>query len=186
MNRGAAEVGDGATLPDKMAGMYHLISTNTENFGNVNAPTNLLEEEMLIGLCQGAFEHGGKPDLIIAAPYQKRQISMFNGSDRLTVNATSTEKKIVNVVDYYECDFGMVKIVPSTNIATAEDGGNIYNPMFILDKKTWKTAWLKGIKTERLARTGLSQRVQISCHLTLEARDEKSSAMVSHLYSGAA
>jgi hypothetical protein len=186
MNNGAPQVGDGNTIPDKMAGMYHLITTNTENFGNVNAPTNLLTEEMLVDMCQGAFESGGKPDLIIAAPYQKRQVSMFNGSDRLTVNATSTEKKIVNVVDYYECDFGMVKIVPSTNIAAAEEAGNKYNPMFILDKKTWKTAWLKGIKTERLARTGLSQRVQISCHLTLEARDEKGSAMISHLFSGAA
>jgi hypothetical protein len=80
----------------------------------------------------------------------------------------------------------MVKIVPSTNIAAAEEAGNKYNPMFILDKKTWKSAWLKGIKTERLARVGLSQRVQISCHLTLEARDEKGSAMISHLFSGAA
>jgi hypothetical protein len=186
LNNGDVQIGDGNTVPDKMAGMYHLIQTNTENFGNANAPTNLLTEEMLVDLCQGAYEHGGKPDLIIAAPYQKRQISQFNGSDRLTINATSTEKKIVNVVDYYECDFGMVKVVPSTNIAAADDGGNKYNPMFILDKKTWKSAWLKSIKTERLARTGLSQRVQISCHLTLEARDEKASSMISHLYSGKA
>jgi hypothetical protein len=186
MNNGDAQVGDGSTVADKMAGMYHLIQTNTENFGNVNAVTNLLTEEMLIDLCQGAYENGGKPDLIIAAPYQKRQISTFNGSDRLTINATASEKKIINVVDYYECDFGMVKVVPSTNIATADDGGNKYNPMFILDKKTWKSAWLKGIKSERLARIGLSQRIQISCHLTLEARDEKASGIITHLYSGKA
>ena len=124
--------------------------------------------------------------MIVCAPFQKRQISMFNGSDRLTVNATSTEKKIVNVVDYYECDFGMVKVVPTTNIEQAVDGSNKYGPMFILDKKTWKSAWLKGIKTERLARVGLSQRIQISCHLTLEARDESASAMISHLYAGKA
>ena len=186
MNNGAAQVGDGNTIPDKMAGLYHLITTNTENFGNVNAPTNVLTEDMLVDMCQGAFEHGGKPDLIICAPYQKRTISMFNGSDRLTVNATSTEKKIVNVVDYYECDFGMVKTVPSTNIAPAEEGGDKYNAMYILQKDTWKTAWLKGIKTERLARTGLSTKVQISAHCTLEARDEKGSAMISHLYSGQA
>jgi len=184
LNNGASQIGDGNTIPDKMAGLYHLITTNTENFGGANAPTNLLEEEMLIDMCQGAYEKGGKPDMIIAAPYQKRQISMFNGSDRLTINATASEKKIINVVDYYECDFGMVKVVPTTNIAVADDGGNKYNPMFILDKKTWKSAWLKGIKTERLARVGLSQRIQISCHLTLEGRDEKGSAMISHLYSG--
>jgi hypothetical protein len=56
--------------------------------------------------------------------------------------------------------------------------------MFILQKDTWKSAWLKGIKTERLARVGLSTKVQISAHLTLEARDEKGSALITHLYSG--
>ena len=186
INNGAPQVGDGASVPDKMAGMYHLITTNTENFNNADDPTNLLTEEMLVGLCQQAFEHGGKPDLIICAPYQKRQISMFNGSDRLTDNATTTEKKIVNVVDYYECDFGMVKVVPSTNIAVDDASGNRYNALYILQKDTWKSAWLKGIKTERLARTGLSTKVQISAHLTLEARDESGSAMISHLYSGPA
>ena len=186
INNGASQIGDGNTVPDKMAGMYHLITTNVENFGNTNAPTNLLTEESLIDICQGAFENGGKPDLIICTPYQKRNISMFNGSDRLTVNATSTEKKIVNVVDYYECDFGMVKVVPSTNIALADDGGNKYGPMFVVQKDTWKSAWLKGLKTERLARIGLSTKVQISAHLTLEARDEKGSGMFTHLYNGPA
>jgi hypothetical protein len=186
INNGASQIGDGNTVPDKMAGMYHLITTNVENFGNTNAVTNLLTEEGLIDMCQGCFEHGGKPDLIICTPFQKRNISMFNGSDRLTVNATSTEKKIVNVVDYYECDFGMVKVVPSTNIALAEEASNKYGPMFVVQKDTWKSAWLKGIKSERLARTGLSTKIQISAHLTLEARDEKGSALFTHLYNGPA
>ena len=184
LNNFDAQVGDGSTTADMMAGMYYLIQTNVENFGNVNAPTNELTEDMLVDLCQQCFEHGGKPNLIIAAPFQKKQISQFNGSDRLTVNATASEKKITNVVDYYECDFGMVKVVPTTNLAVAEDGGNRYNPMYIVQKDTWKSAWLKGIKTEKLARTGLSTKIQMSAHVTLEARDEKGSAMISHLYSG--
>ncbi len=184
LNQGEGQVGDGNTVPDMMSGMFFLIQTNAENFNGTYDPTNELTEDLLVSMCQACFEQGSKPDLIIAAPYQKKIISTFNGSDRLTVNATSTEKKIVNVVDYYETDFGMCKVVPTTNITPATDAGNKYNPLYILKKDLWKSAWLKSIKTERLARTGLSTKIQISAHLTLEARAEEGNALITRLYSG--
>ncbi len=184
LNQGQGQIGDGNTVPDMMDGMYHIIQTNVENFGGAYNPTNELTEDLLTGMCQECFEQGSKPDLIIAAPYQKRIISTFNGSDRLTVNATASEKKITNVVDYYETDFGMCKVVPTTNLTPATDSGNAYNPLYILKKDLWKSAWLKSIKTEKLARVGLSTKIQISAHLTLEARAEEGNALISRLYSG--
>ncbi len=184
LNQGQGQVGDGSSNPDMMDGMYYIIQTNAENFGGVYAPTNELTEELLTNMCQLCFEQGSKPDLIIAAPALKRTISTFNGSDRLTVNATSTEKKIVNVVDYYETDFGMCKVSPTTNITPTPDAGYDYGPLYILKKDLWKSAWLKGIKTEKLARTGLSTKVQISAHLTLEARAEEGNAIITRLSLG--
>jgi len=185
LNQGQGQAGDGNTVPDKMDGMYYIIQTNVENFGGAYNPSNVLTEELLITMCQGCFTHGVKPDLIIATPSQKRTISTFNGSDRLTINATASEKKIINVVDYYESDFGMCKVMPTTNITPAESAGNYYEPLFILKKDLWKSAWLKGIKTEKLARTGLSTKIQISAHVTLEARAEEGNALITRLWAGA-
>ncbi len=185
LNQGQGQTGDGNTLPDMMDGMFYIIQTNAENFGGTYDPTNELTEDLLTNMCQQCFEQGSKPDLIIAAPYQKRVISTFNGSDRLTINATASEKKIINVVDYFETDFGMCKVVPTTNITSATDAGSKYNPLYILKKELWKSAWLKGIKTEKLARMGLSTKIQISAHLTLEARAEEGNAIITRLYSGA-
>jgi len=186
LNQGQGQIGDGSTVPDKMDGMFYIIQTNAENFGGSYDPTNLLTEDILTSMCQKCFEQGSKPDLIIAAPAQKRTISTFNGSDRLTINATASEKKIINVVDYFETDFGMCKVVPTTNLTPATDAGNAYNPLYIIKKELWKSAWLKGIKTEKLARTGLSTKIQISAHVTLEARAEEGNAIITRLYSGAA
>ncbi len=184
LNQGQGQVGDGSTEPDMMDGMYYIIQTNVENFGGTYNPANELTEELLTEMCQKCFTQGSKPDLIIAAPSQKRTISTFNGSDRLTVNADSTEKKITNVVDYYETDFGMCKVSPTTNITPTPDGGYDYNPLYIVKKDLWKSAWLKSIKTEKLARTGLSTKIQISAHLTLEARAEEGNALITRLNSG--
>ncbi len=167
--------------PRTMKGLYGWITTNTYDFGGSNATSNLLTETLIVDEMQACFEAGVKPDLIIAPPYQKRKISDFDGSNRITVNTTAEAKKVVNVVDYYETDFGLCQVLPSTNVhqQTAH-----YDSLYILKKDLWKTAWLKQIKVEKLAKQGLSTTVQLSAYCTLEARGESGNAAIHRLYDG--
>lgn len=160
---------------------YYLKSgaNNYYGFGGSGATSNLLTEELYVARCQAVWVYGGKVDMVLAPAAQKKRISAFNGSNRQTINQDAGSKKIINVVDFYESDFGVQRIYPERFIL--KDNTN-YDWIFFLQKDTWKLCTIIPVKVEKLARTGLSQIVQISTTVTLESRAADANAAIRYAY----
>lgn len=144
------------------------------------AATNQLTETVFNNSLQSANEDYGSPDLVLAPATQKRKISAFDGSNKITFTADAAKKKVVNAVDYYESDFGVVEVRLVYHLTAHDESGTNYDYLPIIDKSRWKLCFLKGhgVKSEKLAKTGLAEKVQISAACTLEARNPKGDALI--------
>ena len=154
-------------------------ATNAYNFGNSQASTNLLTEDLYRARCQAAWTQGGKVDMVLTTAAQKVKIDAFNGANRLTVNMDSGDKKVVNVVDMVETSFGVQRIYLNRNILAAS---TYYDYMFFLQKDLWKYLTVMPIRTEKLGKKGTYQIYQIQTAYNMEAKQEKGSACLSNLY----
>jgi hypothetical protein len=167
--------------PYKSYGLKYFLGSGSTNYGPFTsaATSNLLTEDIFTARMQAVWDQGGKVDFVLAPAAQKRRISQFNGSNRLTVNTEMTNKKVLNVVDFVENDFGVARIYMERFIGA--DSTN-YEWVFYLQKDLWKLLTLQPVKVEKLARTGLSQIVQISTSYTLRCGNEKGNAATQYLY----
>lgn len=178
INTAAANAG-GSTTARNACGLKGWITTTTYDFSAAENSSNLLTDSIFTARIQAAWVLGGQPDIVLAPAQQKKLISTFDQSDRQTVNVDAGAKKIVAVVDYYESDFGLVRIYPNRFIV-ADD--TYYDWLFILQKDMWEYLTLLPVKVEKLARTGLFQLVQISTEWTLKCKQEKANAYIKYLY----
>jgi len=170
-----------ATDPYKSRGLKYWQSSTSTNYGPFTsaATSNLLTEDIFTARQQAVWNQGGKVDFVLAPAAQKKRISSFNGANRLTVNTDMTNKKIVNVVDFIENDFGVARVHMERHIAV--DSTN-YEWVFYLQKDMWKLLNMLPVKVEKLARVGLGQIVQISTVYTLRCGTEKANASSRYLY----
>jgi len=126
-----------------------------------------LTEAVLNDALQDCADAGGEPDTIYVDGKQKRGISAFNsGLRRMTAN----EQTLTNSIDVYESDFGKVAVKynrwsPEGTAAVVESG-------------KFKTAWLKPIKPEELARVGSARNFMIEGNFTVESLAENASSSV--------
>jgi len=169
------------TDPREACGLKGWITTNQTNFTTGTTET-LLTETIFNDSLQRCYEQGGNPDMVLAPPNQKRKISAFDGQSRLTINTPAGDKKIINTVDYYESDFGIVKVYAHRLIDT--DDSESYESVFILDKDKWAFGVLQPTKVEKLAKTGLATTVQISTSYTLLSRAEEANDWIKNCYNG--
>jgi hypothetical protein len=158
------------------------LANNYYAFGGTYATTNLLTEDILNDGIQGAWTEGGKVNMALASPVVKRTISGFNGSNKLTVNADQTEKKVINTVDFYESDFGMIAIKPERFWAADADSGNNYDKLAILETDKWETLYLRPVKTEKMAKVGDSERTMIVAEYTLKTSAPKANHLIEKIY----
>ncbi|SOB60637.1 conserved protein of unknown function [Pseudodesulfovibrio profundus] len=180
----ATSAAGGALTARQAKGIKGFISTNDESFASY-AVTNALTETLFNDAMQAAWSEGGELDRVLAPPKVKRTISNFDGYNTLTKDIAAKSKKVVAVVDFYEGDFGSVAIIPHRLIAQDTDTSKLYDSMFFLQTDMWKLASLGKVKTEKLARTGMSQKVLISTEYTLECRSEKANAKMGKIYNSA-
>lgn len=177
-----AKVAGSEAVARKMASVLSWIGTNDVFGAGAGAsPTTLdgaatrtdgtqrvFTEALLKSSLQLIWTSGGKPDLIALGGFNKGQMSGFTGRSTPQENATS--KKIVNVVDTYEGDFGVQKVVASRNMRSRD--------CLILQTDMWARANLRGLHSVNLAKTGDSERKQLIVEFTLVSRNEKSSGGV--------
>lgn len=155
-------------------GLKGWITTNDTSFTTGTSITTLTET-LFNDVIAACWEEGGNPTMVLACAYHKRQISGFDGNSKITTNMDAENKKVIMSVDYYESDFGVVKIYASRYIAEDSTG---YRTCFIVDKEKFQMGTLQGLKTEKLARTGLGQVIQMSTEWTLISRQEKASGAI--------
>lgn len=178
LNTAAAAAGT-ATSARASKGVKGFITTNLYNWSATPAVTNLLTETLFNDRMEAAWLVGGKPNLVLAPGKIKRQISAFNGNSRVTINSDQEEKKVIATVDFYESDFGVVKIAPTRFLAV--DSANYYSLLF-LETDMWEQLMLMPYRTKELAKNGPSSTWMIDVEYTLKCRSQKANAALRNIY----
>ena len=146
------------------------VSTQIGVSTRVDGSARAFTEAQLKTVLQSAWNNGGDPDTIMVGGFNKQQFSTFTG--RATPMEQATSRKIVAAVDYYDSDFGRLKVVPDRFMRSRD--------VLILQMDMWALATLPGrnMVSTTLAKTGDSDRKQILTEYTLESRNEKASGGV--------
>ena len=147
----------------------------TSNVGTVSATTVALTEAIYNTNLAVIWKNGGYPTVTLVGAYNKQQISGFTSNVR---RIEAEEKKLVNSVDVYESDFGMI-MVRLHHILNDNDPGYVVN-LGVME--LWVKAWLRPINRIELAKTGSADKYKIEAELTLESRNQIGSGMITGLY----
>lgn len=105
--RGSLASGNGSGTARRMAGALNFITTNATSV----ASETKLTESFFNGLGELIYAQGSKPDEVYVGARLKRIISTFTASGERQTSVD--DKRLVNAVDVYESDFGIVKILLS-------------------------------------------------------------------------
>lgn len=130
-----------------------------------------LTEELLKARLQAIWTVGGKPNLIMVGPFNKRVISGFAGNNTRTQD--TSDGRLKTAISVYESDFGVHMIKPSY-ISRDRD-------CHILQTDMWAVAYLRPIQTIDLAKTGDNEKALIQVEYTLESRNERGSGIIADL-----
>ena len=154
-----------ASVARQFGGIPHWITTNKLANGGT---ARVISESLIADALQAAWVAGGHPTTLVCSGGQKRKISAFTNGVQKTMDAAV--RKLTQVIDVFESDFGLVKIVadrwmPDTSI-------------FVLDPTHWKVCALRPFGTQELPNTGDNLKKVIVGEHTMEARAEKASASI--------
>jgi hypothetical protein len=124
-------------------------------------------EALLKTALQSAYTQGGNPELIMVSPAAKQTFSTFTGNSTRFKDADQTLNAAISV---YVSDFGTLKVVPN-RFQRARS-------VFILDMDYWALAELTAPTMQDLPNTFDGVGKVLVTEYTLEAKQEKASAMV--------
>jgi len=136
-----------------------------------------LTHDMIADSMQAAYEKGGNPTVLMAAPSIRRKVTNILKTVNVQ-NEDVTDRRSTDTIRIYESDFGVVTIVSNRVQAKVPYA---CNALFLLDMQYWKKGFLRNFFEEKLAITGDSMRGHIIGEFTLEARAEESSAMIADI-----
>jgi hypothetical protein len=161
------------------------ITTNTAyaSGGDGTSAGNLTSRDFNTML-QTIYVAGGNPEQVYVSPAVKRIISLFTISGE-TRNIAAVEKKLVNAVDIYDSDFGLIQIVvdrwvpEATNTATAV--ASALDPtgrMFFLQRSMNRLAWLRPMQHTLIGKRGDNVAGIVVGEVTLECLNEKANGLI--------
>ncbi|RMD73093.1 MAG: phage head protein [Cyanobacteria bacterium J149] len=145
----------------ELTGALALISTNVETGSGSGAET--LTEDMFNDALETIWSNGGRPKDVYVNSSQKRKISAFTASS--TKNVDANDKKLVNSVDVYESDFGVLSIHLDAYMPSDQ--------VLIADKSMFAVAQLRPFTVEDYPSIGSYVAKVIEGELTLECNNEK-------------
>jgi hypothetical protein len=178
-----------ATDPRSTKGLAGWILTSA-NVYTTGVSTNTCGEVKFNDLIEKVWKQGGNPGMVLTSSTGKRAISAFTGNAKITTNMDAENKKIILSVDYYESDFGVIKVYSSRFLAEdiqAGAGGAgaltgaAYYSVYIIEKEKFQMGVLKPLVTEKLAKTGLATKVQMSTEYCLISRQEAASGRLARI-----
>jgi len=130
--------------------------------------TRTLTEALVKAVQSAAFTAGARPSVAMMGPTQKQLWSAFTGVASIRKEAPGNKMAtLIGAVDVYVSDFGNLALVPHPYGLTTSVIG--------IDPDMWAVGVLRGWKTNKLAKTGDSDREEILAEHTLIARNQKSS-----------
>ena len=185
----AKVVGSESTARE-LAGVESWLATNFEGGVGAVAPTGdgtdantpgtnrAFDEADLKTVLSSIFDEGGEPDTIMVGSVIKQATSgIVNGgtagaAQRIVDGNSAT---VQTAIDIYVSDFGSLAVIPNRF--------QVQTSMLVLQMDMFAMATVANFEETPLAKTGDSDRVQILSEYTLEARNEKSSGIITALTS---
>lgn len=179
----AAAAGD-ATTARETASIQAWLATNTSREGTgadpagdgTDVPTDGIQraftETLLGNVIDSIYTEGGNPDVIMAAPFNKRALTGFSGNAN-EVNHNNTDKTIINAVSVYVSDYNTISVVPNRFLRARD--------VLVLEMDYWKVGVLRPMQNTEIARTGDAEKRQVLMEYGLCAANEASSGIVADL-----
>jgi hypothetical protein len=129
---------------------------------------------------QNAWTQGGEPGILMCGPKQRVNLTTLFGTAATKFYAIE-DKKMINTIQAYEGDFGVVKVVINRFQRGAQTGAD--REIFILSPDMWDVAYLKSRKSvwADLAKTGDSEKGMVLSEYSLISRQEAASAIIADL-----
>jgi hypothetical protein len=195
---------DNGTLTGLSAGFGAWLTTNTDRgagagadggfaSGVVAAPvagtTRALTETMIRDMVESIYTQGGDPSTAMSVPKLIRQISsyLFTSSARVATlqsdQGKSGEKATaLGAVNIFVTDFGTLELIPNRlQQATVATAGSRNVELNIIDPMYLRQAFLSGYETEILAKTGLSDKRQMSVDWCLKMLSEEGQGIIADI-----
>jgi hypothetical protein len=195
----ASVADDGNTTAGKIGGLPSWIASH--NYGGtaggfststgltvarLPTATRALTETLVRDAVQAVYQDGGDPTVLMTIPGVVRKFSeyLFTSSARVATlvadQGKSTESATaLGSVNVFVTDFGTLKLIPNRLQKTHVDSGSTQvADVFILDPSYLSLSYMKGYRTEDLARTGLAENKLMSVDYTLKVLTEKSHAII--------
>ena len=152
-----------AVTPPQLGGIPCFNTVNV-----VAAAGAALTETMLNDAIQLAWEAGGNVDTVYCSGKNKRIVSGWSAG--ATKNMDASNKTVINVVNVYEADFGIVKLKPHRMYANSR--------IDILESQYWNVNPYKPFKINDLPKTGLRIEKNITGMFTIECRTKNAHAAI--------
>jgi hypothetical protein len=136
----------------------------------VSSATRPFTEALLEDVVDRVYLEGGNPDTLMANTQQKRIISKTFTGSATDKNISVPDKRVINAVDFYESDYGVLSIVP-----------NRYMPqdsVYVLDTDMWEVAYHRPFNTYDLAKSGDNEKKQMIVEWTLVSKEEASGGAI--------
>lgn len=135
-------------------------------------------------MLQTIYAAGGNPEQCYVSPKVKQQISAFTVTSQ-NRNIAAVEKKLVNAVDVYDSDFGLIQIVldrwvpQSTNTSTAAATAlDFSGQVFFLQRAMNRLAWLRPMAHSLIGKRGDNVAGMVLGEVTLEVLNEKANGRI--------
>lgn len=144
--------------------------------GNV-APTDgtlrTFTEALLRDGVRLAYLQGGNPEVMMLHPTIKQNAgATFAGGGTRFVQIA--DKRMESTFDFYDHDFGTLKVVPNRVMSRTRDA-------YLVDPQMLALAVLRDMQTTELARIGSARNYMVETEYTLECREERAHAAIRDL-----
>jgi len=157
--------GDSSTAR-QLGAIQSWLTTNVVDTAGAPITETMLKEAVL-----DAYTAGGNPTMLLVSPANKQIVSTFPGiAEQRYAAPSSGQTKIVGAADVYMSDFGTLSVVPDRFI---DDDVSL-----VLDPSMFSVAYLRPFQQQELAKTGDSNKHQMLTELTLQVKNEASSAIM--------
>ncbi len=182
-----------ASVAGKSAGLGAQLYLNTSHGGSgataswtSGAPTAALTGgtnrafavTQLNSVCQSIYSaSGAQPEMVVMGPAHKAVFSAFTGIAQNRLDTGKKQGAVVVGADIYIGDFGSLTITPHYLMSGATD-------VYVLNTDYMEMAYLDGIKTSPLAKTGDSEKELITADCCLAVRASAACGKISNLSGG--
>lgn len=182
--------------PRKMDGFFEFTSStdptcattlglDSDETGTVTSaagasPANCIDECLLNEHLQAMWEKGAMTDTLFANAVQKRSISnlTLNPNSNVRYNISVDQKTVINTVDFYQSDFGTLRVLLSRYLPNAKVACAEMNKLRI--------AVLRPVLAVELAKIGSSTKGMVEWEGTLEVLSPNCFGIIDSLCTGVA